>query len=189
MLASRMRNFRRTLSLLATVITLTGAQHLQAGDGLNDPFDGISLRGPVGDPGPLAEPGHTFHNHHLGLFNGYSWKDEKKRKEGYKVGLEYEYQFNEWFGVRGFVDYESGDLKEWLYGAGLALHCPKIPIVLFVGGGAETKGSHSSALLRLSAEYQIPMGDTFYLAPTGGYDFVDGSDGTWFAGIMLGMSF
>ena len=36
---------------------------------------------------------HAFHNHHLGIFTGYAEKNAKKRKDGFKVGLEYEYQF------------------------------------------------------------------------------------------------
>ena len=155
----------------------------------SDPFEAISLHNPQGSHAAQGGGGHSFHNHHLGIFNGYARKDDKKVKDGYKIGLEYEYQFSEWFGVRGFLDYEFGDLKKWIYGAGLGIHVPDTGLVLFVGGGVEVKGSHSEAILRLSAEYQFYVSEKIYLAPTAGYDFVNDREGAWFAGVMLGTSF
>ncbi len=144
-----------------------------------------------GQPATFTPPAehHTFHHHHLGVFTGYVEKDAKKKKGGFKTGLEYEYQFLEWLGVRGFVDYEAGDLKKWLYGGGAAFHLPDTGAVFFVGGGNERSGSKNEAFLRLSGEYQFHISEDILMAPTGGYDFPEKGKGAWFAGVMWGVSF
>jgi hypothetical protein len=35
----------------------------------------------------------SFSKHHIGLFTAYATKETKKRKEAFKIGLEYDYQF------------------------------------------------------------------------------------------------
>lgn len=128
---------------------------------------------------------HDFHTHHVGVFAGYARKDSSKKKDGGKVGLEYEYQFVKWLGARAFVDYEGGDFDKWLVGGGAAFHVPETPIVLFVGGGAEIKDSKAEAFLRLAGEVKIKLTDSWSVAPAGGYDFADSGDGTWFVGVLL----
>lgn len=132
---------------------------------------------------------HAFHNHHLGLFLGYAVKDADKLKDGFKVGVEYEYQFIKWLGVRGFADYEAGKLDKWLFGAGASFHVPKTGIGLFVGGGIETRRGHTDEFFRLSGEYKVALNDTWSLAPTVGYDFGRTESGAFFAGIMVGTGF
>ena len=78
-------------------------------------------------------------------------KDADKLKDGFKIGLEYEYQFIEWLGVRGFADYEAGKLDKWLFGAGASFHVPKTGLGLFVGGGVETRRGHTDEFFRLSS--------------------------------------
>lgn len=130
----------------------------------------------------------SFHHHHFGIFTGYADKDSKKSKGGFKTGFEYEYQFTEWLGVRGFVDYEAGKLKQWLYGAGASFHIPNTGFVLFAGGGIEQEGSHDQAFFRLDLEYQIHLADHAHIAPVVGYDFPEHGDGAWFMGVMWGFS-
>ena len=132
---------------------------------------------------------HGFHHHHFGLFTGYAEKDSSKSKGGFKTGLEYEYQLSEWLGIRGFVDYEGGKLKDWLYGVGASVHVPNTGLVFFVGGGVEHEGSHDKAILRLDIEYQIHRTENIHIAPTVGYEFPDRGEGAWFAGLMWGVSF
>ncbi len=143
-----------------------------------------------GNHGPASDDeGHGFHTHHLELFTGYARKESSKKKDGGKVGLEYEYQFIEWLGAKAFVDYEGGDFDKWLFGGGPSFHIPETPIVLFVGGGAELKDNKTKAFLRLSGEVQIKLTDTWFVAPAGGYDFADNGHGVWFVGVLLGAGF
>lgn len=132
---------------------------------------------------------HEFKRHHLGLFLGYVRKDTEKRKEGGKIGLEYEYQFHQYWGVRGFVDYEGGDLNTWLYGAGVAFHVPKTHLILFAGGAFEREHGKNEEFLRLAAEYKFKLRGGYFLAPVIGYDAGRTDHSAWFGGVMVGTSF
>ena len=143
------------------------------------------------DKAPVLEPApHPFKHHHLGVFLGYAAKDTTKRKDGFKVGLEYEYQFHELLGARAFVDHESGSLNTWLTGAGLSFHTPKVPLIFFVGGAFEADDGKKGAFLRVSAEYKIKLTKKLFVAPVVGYDAERvQAKSAWFAGAMVGTSF
>jgi len=126
----------------------------------------------------------------LSFFSGYAAKDTEKRQDVWKVGVEYEYQFLEWLGARGFVDYEGGDLKKWLYGAGASVHVPKTHVIVFVGYGAENKDGHKEEdFFRLSAEYKFKVTEKGFIAPVIGYDFGRKDKGAFFLGLMVGTKF
>jgi len=152
---------------------------------------GITFDLPPAEEHAAPEHGdeYAFHHHHLGLFLGYAVKDADKIKDGFKVGLEYEYQFIKWLGVRGFADYEAGDLDKWLFGGGASFHVPKTGLGIFTGGGVETHGGHSDSFFRLSAEYKFKLNDKWSVAPAVGYDFGRDESGAFFVGAMLGFGF
>ena len=135
------------------------------------------------------KPKADFYRHNLGIFHGYARKDTKKSKDGYKVGLEYEYQFIKEFGLRVFADYEAGDLNKWLFGGGGSFHVPKTGLIAFLGGGIERKNGKSEEFLRLSGEYKFKLKDGLFVAPAAGYDFGRKGSGAWFAGMMIGVGF
>jgi hypothetical protein len=131
----------------------------------------------------------SFSNHHLGLFTGYAAKETKKRKEGFKIGVEYEYQFHKMTGVRGFVDYEAGDLDNWLAGVGLAFHTPKVPIIVFVGGAFELEEGKYEEFFRIAGEYKFKLNHAIFIAPGVGYDAGRRDNSVWFVGLIFGTSF
>jgi hypothetical protein len=131
----------------------------------------------------------AFSKHHIALFTGYATKDTKKRKEGFKVGLEYEYQFHKMFGVRGFADYEGGDLDTWLSGGGIAFHVPQVPIIAFVGVAFEFGEGKREEFLRIMGEYKFKLKRKLYIAPAVGYDYGRRDKSVLFAGLEFGTSF
>ena len=172
-------HFTLPLAAAGALLVIAATPAAQAGQPV--PLEPVTYEAPHDD--------HAFHTHHLALFNGYARKNSNKRKDGYKIGVEYEYQFHELLGVRGFADYEAGDLNKWLFGVGPSLHMPGCDFVLYPAIGWERKNGESDTFFRLSGEYQFHLTDVVTFSPTAGYDFARRGDGAWFVGAFIGIGF
>lgn len=60
-----------------------------------------------------------------------------RKLQGLKVGLEYEHPFHELWGVRGFVNYEAGNLDTLFAGAGISFRVTRLPVLVRMGGTFE----------------------------------------------------
>jgi hypothetical protein len=114
-------------------------------------------------------------HHFPGVFVGYTNAADETH---FTYGLEYEYKFNQTWGVGGV--YEKVDDAH--HGDGVTVkvaelfYHPLNNIRLGVGVGEEKIGGahpHTEDLYRLTASYDYHIGD-FGLAPTIAVDFIDG---------------
>jgi hypothetical protein len=100
----------------------------------------------------------------LGLFLGGAHNSEK---DGFSVGLDYEYRVNRRFGIGGMVEYSGGDFGEWIAGLPVCWH-PWRELKLYVAPGVNYDPSHGDTyfLVRVGADYGFSLGRGFEIAPS-----------------------
>jgi hypothetical protein len=135
---------------------------------------------------------HKFPHHHLALFVGGGFERDKKDHEesGTALGLEYEVQFSDRWGVG--VDVESlsgsGTHRSSVMAVPVSYH-PNEKWRLFAGPGMEFGDKHDKFLARFGIGYEIPFQERWTASPEFMVDFVEGGATTYVLGIAIGFGF
>ena len=79
------------------------------------------------------KPKHKEDHYHLSAFAGFT--TNYKGKEGYKLGVEYEWRFKEWMGLGGTFDFTGNDFNIFAFSVGASFYPFKFPLIPAVGVG------------------------------------------------------
>ncbi len=132
-----------------------------------------------------------FPRHHLGVFAGAGIEKEHGHSEsGYALGLEYEFRFNERWGLGVDLERLFGDEtdRSEVVAMPLSFH-PNEHWRLFLGPGYEFHGKKDKFLLRTGVAYEWELNNGWSLSPEIIADFLDGGAKTYVAGIAIGHGF
>jgi hypothetical protein len=132
---------------------------------------------------------HQFPHHHVALFAGGGFERDKNDHEenGTSVGLVYEIQFSDKWGVGLAVESLSGSGTH--RGTSVA-----VPVSyhanekwrLFAGPGIESGDNHDKALARFGIAYEIPFHERWTASPEFIVDFIEGGATIYLLGISVG---
>ena len=149
---------------------------------------------------PAVPPPATFalapaaggHPHHLALFLG--WGTEERsgnlKDKGPAVGAEYEYRFDERWGVGGVVETLGRDtIRQVAFVAPVSYHPGGGPWRLFGGPGFEITEKKDKWLVRLGAGYEIALDGGWSLAPELLVDLIEAGENVWVLGFAIGKGF
>ena len=132
-----------------------------------------------------------FKDHAVSIFLGGA--TNKADETGFAFGVDYEHRFNPTWGVAGFGEWATGDLRAFVGGA-LAVFHPTEPLALVAGPGFERERGHEfgdaewNAIFRLGALYEFRIARGWAVAPALYYDF-SGGENTLVYGINFATAF
>lgn len=117
--------------------------------------------------------GHGAGAQSVSVFVGGS--EEIRDRDGFTLGLEYEYRLAPRLGVGAFLERVSGINRSLAAGGQLYWHAVA-GLVLAAGPGVDRSHDEWNAIWRLEALYEIPLEDGVFLAPAIAYDFTEHED-------------
>lgn len=131
---------------------------------------------------------HTSHENHdshephstVGIFIGDTNED---RRNGFTVGLEYEYRVSQLLGLGITAEHVAGEFDTNVFVAPIALHSG--PWKVYAGPGIEDGEEGSEFLMRVGLEYGFHFGE-YEISPQVDVDFVDGEQ-LFVLGVVVGM--
>jgi hypothetical protein len=135
---------------------------------------------------------HEYPHHHLALFagGGFERDDHGHEEDGAALGLEYEVQWHEKWGVG--ADFErlfgSGQHRSWVAVIPLSFHVTE-SWRLFAGPGLEFAGKEDKYLMRVGIAYEIPFHQRWTASPEILVDFIEGGAKTYVIGVAVGYGF
>ncbi len=128
--------------------------------------------------------GHSYHTHTLGGFIGTA---QEGRENAPAIGIEYEYRFNTRFGIGAVGEYTGDKADFWVLAVPFGFHFGNLKT--YIAPGIEKSDEHTEELIRLGAEYAIPVSDDGWeIAPQINVDFVDGEE-IWVFGVLIAKGF
>ena len=135
-----------------------------------------------------ADKSHESHNSHessephstVGIFIGDTNED---RRNGFTVGLEYEYRVSQLLGLGITAEHVAGEFDTNVFVAPIALHSG--PWKVYAGPGIEDGEEGSEFLMRVGLEYGFHFGE-YEISPQVDVDFVDGEQ-LFVLGVVFGM--
>lgn len=147
----------------------------------------------VASPAAFAEEAghHALPHHHLAGFVGYGIERDSHNhgENGGALGLEYEVQFSESWGLGLDVEKLFGDThRSWVAVIPLSFHANE-RWRFFGGPGWEFGDDHTKNLLRLGVAYEIPLQQRWTVSPEFLVDFLEGGANTYVFGIAIGHGF
>jgi hypothetical protein len=113
--------------------------------------------------------------------------EEVRDRDGFTLGLEYEYRLAPRVGVGAFVERVSGINRSLVFGGQLYWHAVA-DLVLTAGPGLDRSHDEWNAVWRLGALYEFPLEEGIFLAPAIAYDFTEHEDIIVY-GLSVGFSF
>jgi len=135
---------------------------------------------------------HEFPHHHVALFVGAGIErdDNDHEESGFALGLEYEIQFAEKWGVGLDLEYLSGSgaHRSWVAAVPLSYH-PSEKWRLFTGPGMEFDSKENKYLMRVGVAYEIPFHRRWTASPEILVDFIEGGARTYVLGFSIGYGF
>ena len=135
---------------------------------------------------------HQFPHHHVAIFAGAGIErdDHDHEEEGSALGLEYEVQLSEKWGVG--VDAErlfgSGQNRSWVAVIPVSFHVTE-SWRLFSGPGIESGSEEDKFLMRFGVAYEIPLNEHWSASPEFLVDFIEGGAKTYVIGFAVGYGF
>lgn len=128
--------------------------------------------------------GHGYHTHTLGGFIG---RAQEGRENAPAIGIEYEYRFNERFGIGAVGEYTGDKADFWVLAIPFGFHFGHLKT--YIAPGIEKSDEHTEELIRVGAEYAFPISDDGWeIAPQINVDFVDGEE-IWVFGVLIAKGF
>ncbi len=116
----------------------------------------------------------------VGIFIGDTNED---RRNGFTVGLEYEYRVSQLLGLGITAEHVAGEFDTNVFVAPIALHSG--PWKVYAGPGIEDGEEGSEFLMRVGLEYGFHFGE-YEISPQVDVDFVDGEQ-LFVLGVVFGM--
>jgi hypothetical protein len=145
-------------------------------------------------PWAVAEEGtgHHLNSHrHVAVFAGGGFERDSQGHEenGYALGVVYELQFREKWGIGAAVEYLFGDgsHRSWAAAIPLSYH-PTEKWRFFAGPGLET-GDKDKFLMRVGTAYEYSLNSRWSVSPEFMADFVESGAQTYLLGIAIGYGF
>ena len=125
-----------------------------------------------------AEPGRKNkapeHLHGVELFLGNTQDDGKN---GFSIGLTYEYRLSELFGIGGLIEHAGEDFREWVLAVPFFLHPYKGWRFLVAPGiDIDDEDGDNNFLFRAGAAYEFEIAERWSITPEFNVDFVDGDE-------------
>ncbi len=114
------------------------------------------------------------HRHGVELFLGNTQDDGKN---GFSIGLTYEYRLSELFGIGGLIEHAGEDFREWVLAVPFFLH-PYKGWRFLVAPGIEIddEDGDNNFLFRAGAAYEFEIAERWSITPEFNVDFVDGDE-------------
>jgi hypothetical protein len=136
---------------------------------------------------------HQFPHHHVAVFAGAGLeRDGDHEENGSALGLEYEVQWNEHWGVGVDAEKLFGDdqHRSWVAVIPVSFHATE-NWRLFAGPGLEfgSEKEKDKYLLRFGIAYEIEINERWSASPEILVDFIEGGAKTYVLGIAVGYGF
>ena len=131
------------------------------------------------------EDTHSEDHYHLSAFAGFT--TNYKGKQGYKLGVEYEYRLTELIGVGGTFDFTGRDFDIFAFSVGTVFYPFDIPLIPAFGVGAKNYEGKWDPFVRAMLAYDFHL-DNFSLGPMVMYDFFPNQKDIMSYGITVGYS-
>lgn len=132
-----------------------------------------------------TKPKHHEEHYHLSAFAGFT--TDYKGKQGYKLGLEYEYRLSDIAGIGGTFDFTGSDFSIFALSIGGVGYFFDFPMVLGAGIGAKSYEKKWDPFARLMATYDFHVGE-LSLGPMIMYDLFPNHKDIMSYGIAIGYS-
>ncbi len=138
------------------------------------------------------DSGHQeYPHHHVAIFAGAGLeRDGNHEENGAALGLEYEVQWNEHWGIG--VDAEQlfgdGQHRSWVAVIPVSFHASE-RWRLFAGPGFESHSEKDKFLMRFGIGYEISFNERWSASPEILVDFIEGGAKTYVLGIAVGYGF
>jgi hypothetical protein len=136
---------------------------------------------------------HDLPHNHIALFAGVGFENDGNDHEarGAAIGLEYELQYHEKWGI-GFeleklYDNDDEAKRSWVAAFPVSYH-PNEQWRFFSGPGVES-GDHQKFLMRFGVAYEIPFAQNWTASPAFLMDFIEGGAVTAVLGVAVGFGF
>ena len=145
----------------------------------------LSLPGWIFAQEPETKPKHHEQHYHLSAFGGFT--TNYKGKQGYKVGVEYEYLVNDYLGLGGTIDFTGADFSIFALSVGADLYPFKFPLIPGILVGAKSYEKKWDPFIRAILLYDFHFGD-FSVGPMIMYDFFPNQKNIMSYGLTVGYS-
>ena len=133
-----------------------------------------------------TKPKHHEDHYHLSAFAGFT--TNYKGKQGYKLGIEYEWRFKDWMGLGGTFDFTGNDFNIFAFSVGATFYPFKIPLVTAVGVGLKNYDKSSwKDFYRAMVAYDFHLGK-ISLSPLIMYDLFPNRKDIMSYGVAVGFS-
>jgi hypothetical protein len=132
-----------------------------------------------------SKPVHHENHYHLSAFAGFT--TDYKGKNGYKIGIEYEYRLSDYVGIGGAFDFTGADFEIFALSVGADFYPFKFPLLPGIMVGAKYAHSEWKPFIRAMLLYDFHIG-SFSLGPMIMYDFFSGEKDIMSYGITVGYS-
>jgi hypothetical protein len=134
---------------------------------------------------------HQFPHHHVAIFAGAGLeRDGDHEENGSALGLEYEVQWNEHWGIG--VDAErlfgDGQKRSWVAVIPVSFHVSE-SWRFFSGPGFESHSEKDKLLMRFGIAYEISLNERWSVSPEVLVDFIEGGAKTYVLGMAVGYGF
>jgi hypothetical protein len=134
---------------------------------------------------------HELPHNHIALFAGIGFENDGNDHEesGTVLGLEYELQYHEKWGIGFDIEKLYGDdtKRSWVAVFPFSYH-PNEQWRFFAGPGIES-GDHDKFLMRFGVGYEIPFAEKWIVSPEFLLDMVEGGAVTAVLGVSIGFGF
>ena len=124
-------------------------------------------------------------HYHLSAFGGFT--TNYKGKQGYKIGIEYEYRLSDLMGLGGTFDFTGRDFSIFAFSVGTTFYPFKFPLIPAIGIGAKSYDGDWNAFLRGILTYNFHL-DKVSLGPMIMYDAFPNQKDIMSYGITVGFS-
>ena len=135
---------------------------------------------------------HEYPHHHVALFAGAGFErdDNGHNENGAALGLEYEVQWHEKWGIGADVErlFGSGQNRSWVAVIPLSVH-PADGWRFFTGPGFESNATKDKFLMRIGMAYEISFHQRWSASPEFLIDLIEGGATTYVFGVAIGYGF
>lgn len=127
----------------------------------------------------------NYHTHTAGIFVGGA-SDDLGKREGFALGLEYEYRFDRRWGIGFMLEHTYGEMDTWVYVMPIAYHVGRWK--LYAAPGVEDGHHGSENMVRVGFEYGIHL-DKWEISPQFDIDFVERERDVFVVGLTFARGF
>ena len=125
------------------------------------------------------------HHHHVSGFAGFT--TDHKGKNGYKLGLEYEYRLTEMVGLGGTLDFTGNDFRIFSFSVGSTFYPFSFPLIPAVAVGAKHSNDKWDIFFRTMLIYDFHI-DNISIGPMVMWDIYPGEKDIFSYGVTAGFS-